>query len=138
MANPTTDSRIWQAIKAQVKVVSNGLPIAWPGEPFEAAGPFLAVSEVMAPAERRSLRGADPHRLRGSLMMRLSVPLTDRQAPEVWRERAGQIAAAFPADLWLEFQGQRVRVRERASVTNAYQDVGWIHWVVQARWETMA
>lgn len=135
MAEPTRETKIWQALKAQITAAATGLPTAWPGEPFDPAAPYLAVSEVLTPAERRSLRGSDPHRLRSSLVLRLSAPLSDKQAPEVWRERAGQIAAAFPADLVLEFGGQRVRIRERASITSSYQDGGWHHWVVQVRWE---
>ncbi|MDB6454696.1 phage tail terminator-like protein [Falsirhodobacter sp. 20TX0035] len=136
MAEPTAATKIWLALKRQIEVAAGDIPVAWPGEAFEPTGTFLAVSEVMTPAERRSLRASDPHRLRGSLLLRLSIPMSDKQEREVWREAAAQIATAFPADLLLEYDGQSVRVREKASVTGAYQDGGWWHQTVQVRYET--
>lgn len=135
MAEPTAATRIWLALKAHIATAAADLPIAWPGEAFDATGPFLSVSEVMTPAERLSLRAADPHRLRGSILLRLSIPMSDKQPREVWRELAAQIATAFPADLLLNYDGQTVRVREKASVTGAYQDGGWWHQTIQIRHE---
>lgn len=137
MPVPANQTRIWMALKGRVEEAAGDLPIAWPGQVFETSEAFLAVSEVLGPAERRSLRGTDPHRARGTLAMRLSIPVRDTSAPEVWRERAAQIAAAFPADLWVEFQGQRVRIRENGDVLAGYQDGGWCHLPIQARWEAM-
>lgn len=136
MAEPTAATKIWLALKGQIANASGTVPVAWPGEAFEPTGAYLAVSEVMTPAERLSLRGSDLHRLRGAVLLRLSVPLSDKKAREVWRETAAQIATAFPADLLLEYDGQSVRVREKASVTGAYQDGGWWHQTIQIRYET--
>lgn len=135
MPMPENSTRIWMALKGRVQEAAGDLQIAWPGEVFEASGPFLAVSEVLAAPERRSFRGTDPHRARGTLALRLSVPVRDKFAPEVCRERAAQIAAAFPADLWLTFDGQRVRIREKGAVLAGYPDGGWHHWPLQVRYE---
>ncbi|WP_435170827.1 phage tail terminator-like protein [Falsirhodobacter sp. 1013] len=136
MAEVTAATKSWLALKGQIVTAAGTLPVAWPGEAFAPDSAYLAVSEVMTPAERRSLRAADPHRLRGSIILRLSIPMSDKQEREVWREAAAQIATAFPADLLLEYDGQSVRVREKASVTGAYQDGGWWHQTVQLRYET--
>lgn len=137
MAEATAVTKIWMALKAAVGVASGGLPIAWPGQVFDPAGrAFLAVAETRGAPERRSLRGSDPHRLRGVLIIRLSVPAGSDQQPEVWREAAAEIGAQFPADRWLDFEGQRLRVRENAEVGTGYRDGGWWHIPVSIKWET--
>lgn len=132
---PSAETSIWLALKARVELMalSPAHPIAWPGEAFTPPtsgglpGPYLVVTHMPNRGQRILIGGAGRERKQGILqiavMSRLDQPLA------VSIEHAGQVAAHFPADIWLHFGGVSVRITKRPDVMRGFRDDAAGRWM---------
>lgn len=134
MSTPTIETRIYQAIKARVEslpmastyaiVWTDGpLPKKADGTPETSYTPdptkrYLRATWTPNQTQRQFIGSRAPHRRPG--VLQIDVMGLATQGSGVAREVAGQVAAHFPTDLNLDFQGVRVRVMKAPSVGTVF------------------
>lgn len=146
----TTETKIWQALKARVQTLSSGLTINWPMEPFTppvSGGkpvPYVECRHLPNANVRRFIGSNDPMERMGILQLTLCWPASEigtasgKTHPDVLVQHAGEIAAHFPTDLAMDFQGIRVRVERAPDVTQPYRDDAYWRCPVSVRWRCYA
>ena len=129
----TVQTLVWQALKARVATLPVGYAVSYPMEPFDppvsANGkplPYVECRHLPNDNTRLFIKGSDPHERMGILQLSLLWPVSDvgtgKTHPDVLTQKAGEIAAHFPADLALDFQGARVRVERAPDVAQPLRD----------------
>lgn len=146
----TVETKIWQALKARVATLPGGYAINWPLAPFTPpkAGnrplPYVECRHIPNRNNRFLMGSTDPQERRGILQMTLCWPATNvgtgsgKTHPDDLIQRAGEIAAHFPTDLAMDFEGIRVRVERAADVAQAYRDEAYARCPVSIRWQAFA
>jgi len=137
---PSTETKIWMALRYRVETLDLAYPIAfaWPAGTFAPGSePYIAVNNIIAPP-RRIIVGKGPHERTGTLTLVLVYPLTKGHAIEVMQDLAGQIAAQFPADAYMKFDGVDVRVVSSAHVQEGFRDAGWWRIPINISWQCFA
>lgn len=126
MSAPVTpEGRIQEALlaRARAMVLSPALPIYWENSVENIDDPqFVQVTHLPNTPSRLTIDSDGPHQLLGLLQLSLHTELGAGSTGGV--ELAGQIAAWFPPDLRLVYDGQLVRVRARPDVSQAFADKG--------------
>lgn len=130
---PTVETAIWQALRARVATLT-GFAVNWPLEPFTppASGgkplPYVECRHLPNANVRRFIGSSDPHERMGILQLTLCWPASEvgtgsgKVHPDVLIQQAGEIAAHFPTDLPLDFEGIRVRVERAPDVAQPMRD----------------
>lgn len=125
MSVPSIETKIYQAIKARVDALpmKSTYPIVWAdGTAYSPHPnqPYLRCTWTPNTTQRQFIGSKDPHRRPG--ILQIDVMGTKAQGSGVAREVAGQVAAHFPADLRLFFQGVKVSITKAPSVLGSFID----------------
>ena len=127
-----TETKIWMALKSRIQSIPGGLAIAYPADvytPTDAA--YIAVGRVSIAPERVFV-ASGAHERRGTLTLSHVAPIGQDQA--VYEEVGAKIAAHFPADLCMNFQGVAVRIVSASHVVDGYRDGAWWRTPVNVQW----
>lgn len=147
---PTIETSIWQALRARVQTLPGGLAINWPMEPFTpptASGkplPYIECRNMPNAVNRLFIGSNEPHERPGILQLTLCWPVSEvgtgsgKTHPDVLVQRSGEIAAHFPTDHAMEFQGVRVRVERAPDVSQPYRDDAYWRCPTSVRWRCYA
>lgn len=113
---PSVETKIFQAIKARVATLpmAGSYPVKWTtDESYQPnpSQPYLRATWLPNINRRLFLNGSDPHQRLG--VLQIDVMGKKTSGDDVAIEVAGQVAAHFPADQAMTFQGVTARV-ERA------------------------
>ena len=130
------ETKIWMALKSRIATISGGLAIAYPADvytPTNAA--YIAVGRVNI-APKRVFIASGAHERRGTLTLSHVAPIGQDQA--VYEEAGAKIAAHFPADLCMNFQGVAVRIVSASHVVDGYRDGAWWRTPVNVFWRASA
>ena len=133
---PGTETKIWLALKSRIATIPGGLAIAYPADvytPTDAA--YIAVGRVNIAPERVFV-ASGAHERRGTLTLSHVAPIGQDQA--VYEEAGAKIAAHFPADLCMNFQGIAVEVVSASHVVDGYRDGAWWRTPVNVFWRASA
>lgn len=140
MATPTTETAIWEALKAHVQsmVLSPVIPasrVFLPDMAFTSPGATVSYFKVEHIPNRtlRPLIDATAH-YRGILQVSLYAPLGMGLTPSL--EIAGDIADHFPADLRLVHSGIGIRIVKHPDVGPAIREATHLHIPVSIDFET--
>lgn len=120
---PTTETKIWQAIKTRAKslVLNPVHPVAWPNEAFSPPTTgYLRVNHIPNINNRLFIRGADPHQRLSILQIDVFEKINEDASVAI--ELAGLVAAHFPADLKMFFEGVGARVTRAPEVAQTMPD----------------
>lgn len=147
---PTIETSIWQALKARVQALGLGLPINWPqtveakpqtsGKPL----PYVECRHLPNATVRRFIGSDDPHERPGILQLTLCWPVSDigtqdgETHPDELIQRAGEIAAHFPTDHRMTFEGVTVRVERAPDVAQPFRDDAYWRCPVSVRYSCFA
>lgn len=129
---PGIETKIWMALKSRIQSIPGGLAIAYPADvytPTDAA--YIAVGRVNIAPERVFV-ASGAHERRGTLTLSHVAPIGQDQA--VYEEAGAKIAAHFPADLCMSFQGVAVRIVSASHVVDGYRDGAWFRTPVNVFW----
>ncbi len=147
---PTTETKIWQGLKARVASLPLGLTIDWPLMPFDkpqSGGkplPYVECRHIPNRVNRLLIGSQAPQERPGILQITLCWPASEistgsgKTHPDVLIQRAGEIAAHFPTDLRLTFDGVTVRVERAPDVSQAYRDDAYVRVPVSVRYSVFA
>ena len=130
------ETKIWMALKSRIATITGGLAIAYPADvytPTDAA--YIAVGRVNIAPERVFV-ASGAHERRGTLTLSHVAPIGQDQA--VYEEAGAKIAAHFPADLCMNFQGVAVRIVSAPHVVDGYRDGAWWRTPVNVFWRCAA
>lgn len=133
---PGVETKIWMALKSRIATITGGLAIAYPADvytPTDAA--YIAVGRVNIAPERVFV-ASGAHERRGTLTLSHVAPIGHDQA--VYEEAGAKIAAHFPADLCMNFQGVAVRIVSASHVVDGYRDGSWWRTPVNVFWRASA
>lgn len=131
---PSIETKLWMALKARVETLPGGFTINWPLEPFNKpqAGkrhqPYVEVRHLPNQVNRRFIGSDDPQERPGILQLTICWPAADvgtgsgKTHPDELIQRAGEVAAHFPTDLKMRFDGVTVRVEKAPDVAQPYRD----------------
>lgn len=134
----TIETKIWQALKARVAGLPLGLVVNWPLEPFTppvSGGkqlPYVECRHIPNSVNRRLLGSDDPQERPGIVQLTLCWPAADigigsgKTHPDVLIQKAGEVAAYFPTDLRLTFEGAVVAIERAPDVAQPYRDEAYI------------
>jgi hypothetical protein len=120
---PTTEVKIWNALKARLSTLAlNPVhPVAWPNESFNTPeNGYLRVNHIPNINNRLFLKGADPHQRLSILQIDVFEKINEDASVAI--ELAGLVAAHFPADLKMMFQGVGARVTRAPEVAQSIPD----------------
>ena len=129
---PGTETKIWLALKSRIATIPGGLAIAYPADvytPTNAA--YIAVGRVNIAPERVFV-ASGAHERRGTITLSHVAPIGQDQA--VYEEAGAKIAAHFPADLCINFQGVAVKIVSAPHVIDGYRDGAWWRTPVNVFW----
>ena len=133
---PGIETKILLALKSRIATIPGGLAIAYPADvytPTDAA--YIAVGRVNIAPERVFV-ASGAHERRGTLTLSHVAPIGQDQA--VYEEAGAKIAAHFPADLCMNFQGIAVKVVSASHVVDGYRDGAWWRTQVNVFWRCAA
>lgn len=126
------ETKIWMALKSRIQSIPGGLAIAYPADVYTpGAAAYIAVGRVNIAPERVFV-ASGAHERRGTLTLSRVAPIGQDQA--VYEEAGAKIAAHFPADLCINFQGVAVRVIKDSYVVDGYRDGAWWRTPVNVFW----
>jgi hypothetical protein len=122
---PSVETSIFQAIKARVDTLpmKATYPIVWATDESYSPSPsqpFLRVTWLPNRNQRLLIGSNDAHRR--PAILQIDVMGQKTSGEDVAREIAGQVAAHFPADLEMHFQGVKVRVTKAPDVGPSFVD----------------
>ena len=133
---PGIETKIWLALKSRIQSIPGGLAIAYPADVFTpGAAAYIAVGRVNIAPERVFV-ASGAHERRGTLTLSHVAPIGQDQA--VYEEAGAKIAAHFPADLCMNFQGIAVKVVSASHVVDGYRDGAWWRTPVNVFWRCAA
>lgn len=150
MSVPSVETKIWQALRARAATIPGGFTISWPMEPFTppssggSPSPYVECRNIPNRNSRMFIGSNEPHDRKGILQLSLCWPVADvgtgsgKTNPDVLTERAGQLAAHFPTDHRMIFDGVDVRVSSAPDVAQGYLDGPYIKVPVSVPWRTFA
>lgn len=102
----------------------NGVPIAWPGKPFDPTSPYVRVQNLRNNNTRLFMKGTAPHLRQGILQLTVVAPIN--QGSSAGLALATVLAGAFSADLSLYDDDVRVRVQRDPDIATAeLTDKSW-------------
>ena len=126
------ETKIWMALKSRIVTIPGGLAIAYPADVFTPTNAaYIAVGRVNIAPERVFV-AAGAHERRGTLTLSHVAPIGQDQA--VYEEAGAKIAAHFPADLCINFQGVAVKIVSAPHVIDGYRDGAWWRTPVNVFW----
>ena len=126
------ETKIWMALKTRIQSIPGGLAIAYPADVYTpGAAAYIAVGRVNIAPERVFVAAGAPER-RGTLTLSHVAPIGQDQA--VYEEAGAKIAAHFPDDLCMNFQGVAVRIVSASHVVDGYRDGAWWRTPVNVFW----
>ena len=129
---PGVETKIWLALKSRIQSIPGGLAIAYPADVFTpGAAAYIAVGRVNIAPERVFV-ASGAHERRGTLTLSHVAPIGQDQA--VYEEAGAKIAAHFPADLCINFQGVAVKIVSAPHVIDGYRDGAWWRTPVNVFW----
>ena len=129
---PGIETKIWLALKSRIQSIPGGLAIAYPADVFApGAAAYIAVGRVNIAPERVFV-ASGAHERRGTLTLSHVAPIGQDQA--VYEEAGATIAAHFPADLCINFQGVAVKIVSAPHVIDGYRDGAWWRTPVNVFW----
>lgn len=146
---PAVETIIWQALRARVASLA-GFAINWPLEPFtppQGGGkplPYVECRHLPNAPVRRFIGSGDPHERPGILQLTLCWPASEigngsgKAHPDELIQRAGEIAAHFPTDFPMRFEGVTVRVERAPDVAQPYRDDAYWRVPVSVRYDCFA
>ena len=133
---PGIETKILLALKSRIQSIPGGLAIAYPADVFTpGAAAYIAVGRVNIAPERVFV-ASGAHERRGTLTLSHVAPIGQDQA--VYEEAGAKIAAHFPADLCMNFQGIAVKVVSASHVVDGYRDGAWWRTPVNVVWRFAA
>lgn len=133
---PGIETKILLALKSRIQSIPGGLAIAYPADVFTpGAAAYIAVGRVNIAPERVFV-ASGAHERRGTLTLSHVAPIGQDQA--VYEEAGAKIAAHFPADLCMNFQGIAVKVVSASHVVDGYRDGAWWRTPVNVFWRCAA
>lgn len=145
MTAPTTKVKIWLALKARVETLPLTFAQEMPADqefvrPSDDDGPlpYIEVRHLPNRNTRFLIGSDDPDDRRGILQLVLCYPVSRKHAYEVMSQYAGLIAAWFPKDLPLSFQGVSVRVTDTPDEAQEYREDGYDRFPVTVRYQSFA
>jgi hypothetical protein len=148
MAGPSPETAIWLALKARIATLPASIvpqtSISLPKEAFTPPKsgtnllPYLQVQHLPNQTERIFIKGDAPHRRPGILQLSLMVPNTGSWDFTVTTERAGLIAAHFPADLRLTGNGVSLRIELAPSIAQGFPDGAYWKTPISVRYDCFA
>lgn len=148
---PTVETKIAMAIQARVASLPLSYPVIWTDDEPTAlptAGgqpaPYIEAHHEPNRTVRLLIKADAPHERPGLLLLTLCWPIakvgtgSGKTHRNAIREMAGQIAAHFPSDLPLDFDGVRVRVTKASDVLGAYRDDAYLRSQVRVSYQVFA
>lgn len=142
---PTIETKIWIALKARMSalVLSPVHPVAWPNEAFSpptnpdgSPKGYLRVNHIPNINNRLFLNGANPHQRLSLLQIDVFEKINEDASVAI--ELAGLVAAHFPADLKMIFQGVGSRVTRAPEVAQSIPDGSYLMTPVTVPIEVLA
>lgn len=145
----TIETAIWLALKARVQSLPLDYPIDWPRGPFDKPqglddlpDPYLEVRLLPNVSQRLFIGSNDPHRRMGILQVSLMYPVARTKGNVDWEAQfaqiGGTIAAHFPTDLKMHFEGVTVRVEKAPDVAQPLRDDAYWRVPVSIRFDCFA
>ena len=129
---PGVETKIWMALKSRIATIPGGLTVAYPADVYTpGAAAYIAVGRANIAPERVFV-ASGAHERRGTLTLSHVAPIGQDQA--VYEEAGAKIAAHFPADLCMNFQGVAVRIGSASHVVDGYRDGAWWRTPVNVFW----
>ena len=129
---PGIETKIWMALKSRIQSIPGGLHVAYPADVFTPTNAaYIAVGRVNVAPERVFV-AAGAHERRGTLTLSHVALIGQDQA--VYEEAGAKIAAHFPDDLCMKFQGVAVRIVSASHVVDGYRDGAWWRTPVNVFW----
>lgn len=139
------ETKIWKGLKTRVTSLNVGYPIAMPADPdFEKPTntngplPYIEVGNLLNTNARIGIKSDMPQDRAGILQLTLMYPVAMKAAYEVMIEKAGLIAAHFPTDMRLPFQGVTPRIERAPDVATPFREDAYWQIVVSVRWRCFA
>ena len=148
----TAETKIWQALRSRVATIAGyaASQFAWPMDPFtppQSNGkplPYLDIAHMPNVNARVLVGSKGPMRRPGIVQIALMWPVAEigtasgKVHPDVLIQQAGEIAAHFPTDLCMPFQGVSVRVTKAPDVAQPMRDEVYWRVPVSIFYETYA
>ena len=141
---PTTEVKIWIALKSRVDTLPLPFAKAWPAETFEAPhddgrlDPYIRVGSVTVDPVPIQIAAGKPHTRTGTLILTLVHPLVNGYSLPVYNQFAGQIAVHFGDGVEMRYQDVCVSVTAQPHVQPGYEDNGYYTIPVSIPWRTVA
>lgn len=141
---PAVETKIWNALRAHIEALSLAYPIDWPASDFNkpvvdgVPDQYVEVRNLPNTSARVMINSAGAHDRPGILMATLMVPVALKRQFEVMQEDAATIAAGFPCDHDMVFQGVRVRVEKAPDIAAPLRDDAYWRWPIAIRWRCFA
>lgn len=121
---PTVPEKIETALFASLvgMTITGSPPLALPNTPFpdpdeDKPDTFIEVRHFPNNNSRLLIRGSDPHRRLGILQFTIFAPLNGGY--ETATQIAGEVAAYYPADRFIDEDDVRVRIQQAPDIIGA-------------------
>lgn len=148
----TVETRMWLALKARIATITGYITsqFAWPMDPFtppQSNGkplPYLDIAHMPNVNARVLVGSKGPMRRPGIVQIALMWPVSEigtapgKTHPDVLIQKVGAVAAHFPTDLCMAFQGVSVRVTKAPDVAQPIRDDAYWRVPVSIFYETYA
>lgn len=130
----TTETKIWQALKAKVATIS-GYDFDWPQSEFTPSdAPYLEVRHLPNYSNRLTIENSGQSQYKGILQLSLMYPITLKHSGEVMLEKAGLIKAQFTQGTLLSFQGVNVEIEKQPDIAQPFREDGFWRYPITIRY----
>lgn len=135
---PGIETSIWMAIKSRIDSLSLSWSRAWPGEIFNSSGvsPYLRIGRVSASPAGMMIKYGTPNDRRGSLIITIVYPLSEKRPHQYYDEIASQITAHFADGTLMRYDAACVKVTEYPHVQPGYESDGFWNVPITIPWRT--
>lgn len=141
---PTTEVKIWLALRERVESLPLDFPVAWPAETFTPPHsgsrllPYIRVGRVSVEPVPVFLQYGGRSSRTGSLILTLVHPLLSGAGVAVYDQYAGRIAAHFAEGTSMYNGNVCVTVTSTPHVQPGYEDNGYWTVPVMIPWRTFS
>lgn len=133
----SVETKIWMALKQRIRPIPGGYTAVFPGDVYDPTNaPYVQVQLMFNRPGRLTIQSTGPHDRLGILQLNLMYPVTLKHSLDVMQEKAGLIAAHWPTDLTLNFDGVQVRIYEAPQVMQAVREDAYWMIPVSIRWQS--
>lgn len=141
---PTTEVKIWLALRARIESIPLSFAKAWPAETFtpphsgSQLSPYIRIGTVTVDPLPVQIATGKPHVRTGTLILTLVHPMMNGYSMPVYNQFAGTIAEHFADGTEMRYDNVCVRVTAQPHVQPGYEDSGFWTIPVSIPWRTVA